>query len=183
MEAAGRNFDKMHKAFNLSEVWQKVFTPLPAPSKSGRAQIALVPFGEFGDEGDTIGNQAILLFVEFIMNPHCDRLAGPCKKSDCGKYFICYTNRQNRLYCNPRCAAWVSAEKRMKDKRNAQQEKKLALAREAIREEHNVEGWEKRVSARYPKGVLSPWWLTRAVKAGKLQPPPACTELCTERSA
>lgn len=71
------------------------------------------------------------IFLQFILHPDHRQLAGPCRRSECGRYFLNRTSHR-KLYCSQRCASHRSALEAMKRKRQELREQEVAKAQSAI---------------------------------------------------
>lgn len=112
-------------------------------------------------------NEALRLFLELLVNPECDRLAGPCSR--CGNYYIRRLVR-NKVYCSRSCGTRATALAATKKRRDEEHADKLKRADESIRKwEKCPKGdWKAFVTER---GDISVKFLTRAVNNGELTPP------------
>jgi hypothetical protein len=139
------------------------------PNRDGEAQLAWSPaLGDFRSSPQK--RAALVLFIEFLINPLCTKLWGPCER--CEKYYL--RNRvDQKKYCKKQCGAASTALAATQDRREKQQEAKLEIAKQAILEwnERPRRGdWKRFVAARVSASAKEPVtvkWVTRA----KLVPP------------
>ena len=107
-------------------------------------------------------------FVQFIVNPHCEKLGGPCVR--CHKYFVKRRTTQDK-YCSRKCATYSTAVSATRNRRKELHEAKIEAAQAQIARfpksgsRHNWKRWIAR------KGDISVSWLTRAVNSGWIAPP------------
>jgi hypothetical protein len=106
---------------------------------------------------------AICHFLGFIINPHCERLGGPCAR--CHKYFVKRRSSQDK-YCSRRCATSATAVSSTQARRKADHDKKIAAAEAriaAFMQSGSAGDWKRWIARR---GAISVSWLTRAVNRG-----------------
>lgn len=116
--------------------------------------------------------EALRWFVEFLINPDCRKLAGPCDR--CGRYYIRKSAR-NKRYCSRSCGTKATAIAATKRARTAEHQRKLERARKAIREYAKARtkvDWKHWVALKEREEGITPKFLTRAVNNGELQVPP-----------
>ena len=113
--------------------------------------------------------EALRLFIELLLNPACDKLAGPCPR--CGNYYIRRSTR-NKVYCSRSCGTRATAFTATRKRRDEEHADKLLRAAEAAREwtiARTKKEWKPWVSGRHPGITVR--FLTRAVNNGELKPP------------
>jgi len=112
--------------------------------------------------------EALRFFINLLMNPEYDKLAGPCER--CGRYYIRKTVR-NKSYCSRSCGTQATALAATKKKRAEAHARKLRTTRELISRYEAIRTkvpWKLWVSLR---GEISPRFLIRAVNRGELTAP------------
>ena len=112
--------------------------------------------------------EALRFFINLLMNPECDKLAGPCER--CDRYYIRKTVR-NKSYCSRSCGTQATALAATKKTRAEAHANKLRTARALISRYEAIRTkvpWKQWVSLR---GEISPRFLTRAVNKGELKTP------------
>ena len=145
--------------------WQKLPTVLVQTSEGGAGI-----WWNSRPDPDPRG-EALRWFIEFLMNPECVKLAGPCDR--CGNYYIRKSAR-NKVYCSRSCGAKATATAATKRAREEKHQKKLARAREAIRQYVKAGTrmpWKHWVATKERAAEITPKFLTRAVNSGELQVP------------
>lgn len=118
--------------------------------KGRRYKCKLFPYaGTFyvaaGETGDPIlilspakgTSHAQEVFLQFFLHPDHLQLSGPCKRVECGRYFLRRTSHP-KFYCTQRCASLTTAPAAMKRKRDAQHKQQVEDAQRAISK------WERR---------------------------------------
>lgn len=113
--------------------------------------------------------EALRLFIELLLNPACNELAGPCIR--CGSYYIRRSVR-NKVYCSRSCGTRATALAATRKKRDEEYRAKFSLAEHAAREwatARTLQAWKPWVSRRHPGITVK--FLTRAVNSGKLIAP------------
>jgi hypothetical protein len=113
--------------------------------------------------------EALRLFIELVLNPACNQLAGPCPR--CDRYYISRSIR-NKVYCSRSCGTRATALAATRKRRDKAYEAKVVLAEAGAREWASVrtqKDWKPWVSHRHPD--LTTKFLTRIVNSGKLVPP------------
>lgn len=124
---------------------------------------------------DTRTRIACVRFVQFLLSESRERLAGPCKRKHCDKYFL-LKRKQRTAYCSRTCCRLDSAANHTSKRRKAEHEKKLGVAAELAGKwitARTKDDWKQWVS-KQPAGVreeITPKFLTRAVNNGDLVPP------------
>lgn len=119
--------------------------------------------------GRTPREEALRLFIELIINPMCDKLAGPCAR--CSNYYI-RRSAHNKLYCSRSCGTRATALAATKKRRQEERNRKLLRASQLSRQwrdEPTKLNWKQWVSRKAPD--ITPKFLTRAVKSGDLTAP------------
>jgi hypothetical protein len=111
--------------------------------------------------------EALRWFLELLLNPEREKLAGPCPR--CSNYYIRRSAR-NKVYCSRSCGTRATALAATKKRRDEEHADKLKRADERIRkwEKSPKCDWKAFVSER---GDISVKFLTRAVNNGELRPP------------
>jgi hypothetical protein len=155
------------------EFWREINEYLPnmpklqlLPVPNGGATIWWSSHPDMNPRGE-----AIRWFVEFLINPDCRKLEGPCDR--CGKYYIRKSAR-NKRYCSRICGTKATATAATKRARKTEHENKLERARKAIREYAKAGtkmDWKQWVSRSAPQGMITPKFLTRAVTKKELIEP------------
>ena len=136
------------------------------PASGGGARIGWNSWPDMDPKGE-----ALRWFFEFLMNPECCKLAGPCDR--CGKYYV-RKSAQNKRYCSRSCGTKASATAATKRAREEKHKWKLAHAREAIwqyEKSRTKLPWKEWVAKRERGAEITPKFLTRAVNSGQLQAP------------
>jgi hypothetical protein len=149
---------------NVIHIWRQM-PPALFASHSGTADLVLpgMPWPEPWQE-------AIRLFIDLILNPLSEKLAGPCCR--CSRYYIGRRLRKNKLYCSRSCGSRTTATRATRKRREDEHRDKVLRAREASRQWEKVQtnqDWKLFVSTRQPDISLK--WLTRAVNRGELATP------------
>jgi len=189
------SFDRMALAFReVVAVWQRsgpntakllidhpdlwgelirVWRPSLAPTKGGAAVMNFVHPAEpkgtieaFGPKA--IRSRALVLLAALMLNPLCERLAGPCAR--CGDYYVKKRVSQ-KVYCSRKCGNAATALKRTRERLEAERREKLARATRAIQQwkrSRTPLDWKSWVGI---KAKLDPRFITRAVTNGDLVPP------------
>lgn len=125
-----------------------------------------------------ISPEALHLFISFLLNPLRHRVGGPCPR--CGRYFLRRTNRNPKVYCSRNCGLKTTAQTAMKARRHKERNQKLQRVQEALQEwtdknRTDDADWKTWVSGRVlqidPKLVITPNFLTHAVKRGEVKEP------------
>ena len=135
-------------------------------STSGRGQ--LLWMGPPDLDPLSFKDQALAQFVDFVVNPHCEMLGGPCDK--CNEFYEKKTKRQKR-YCSQGCRSAATALPAMQRKRKEEHETKIIIAKQAIQtyaSRPRTEDWKSWVSR---KSNISKKWLTRAMRAKEISAP------------
>lgn len=167
-----------------AEAWQgpdptnfyqgKMWADVVAYWKTVRTQLVRAPGGgagvfmNNGPDPDPY-KEALRLFIELLLNPDCDKLAGPCPR--CGNYYICRSAR-NKVYCSRSCGTRTTALAATRKRRDEEHADKLLRAAEGAREwttARTKKEWKPWVSGRHPD--ITAKFLTRAVNNGELKPP------------
>ncbi|PSH04623.1 MAG: hypothetical protein CXZ00_07380 [Acidobacteria bacterium] len=148
----------------INEYWANMATQLVGVPGAGAA------IRHNGRPGQTPRKEALRLFIEFLLNPECDRLAGPCAR--CGKYYIRGSVR-NKLYCSRSCGTRSTALAATRKRRDNEHADKLRRAQKAadkwIEHGHTRLDWKTWVTRKEPD--ITSKFLTRAVNNGELQSP------------
>jgi hypothetical protein len=113
--------------------------------------------------------EALRLFIELLLNPDCDKLAGPCCR--CDNYYIRRSVR-NKVYCSRSCgtrATALSATKRRRDEERSHKLYEAARLSQRWISSRTKLDWKQWVSHNNPE--ISPKFLTRAVNSGDLAIP------------
>lgn len=134
------------------------------PTDSGRAQLLWTPELE-NHRASSQRDNALIHFVNLIINPDCEKLAGPCAR--CDKYYLKKRRNQKR-YCSRDCGAAMTALEATRKKRQEEYRTKIRRAKSAMERlprRHRRKGWKELVSA---ETGISVHWLTRAVNQKKL---------------
>lgn len=153
----------------MAELWQEInqyFQNMPKQLISVPGGGATIWWNSRPDMNPK--GEALRWFVEFLMNPECHKLAGPCDR--CDKYYIRKSAR-NKRYCSRSCGSKTTAAAATKRARQQEHEQKLARARERIQDyakSRTKLSWKQWVAL---KGDITPKFLTRAVNKGELQEP------------
>lgn len=108
---ARRSVDFVNGTFNIP-------TNAPRP--------VLVPYPKHGARAHANG-----VFFWFALHPESWRLAGPCRRKGCGRYFIRKT-AHTRDYCSARCASNDSSLAIMRAKRAAKRAEQVRAVEAAI---------------------------------------------------
>lgn len=112
--------------------------------------------------------EAFRWFIELLVNPECERLAGPCAR--CGSYYIRGSIR-NKSYCSRSCGTRATAKAATAKRRATEKTEKLLRASKLIQKWSSARAemdWKQWVSRRRD---ITPKFLTRAVNSGELVPP------------
>jgi hypothetical protein len=115
--------------------------------------------------------EALRWFIEFVFNPDCGKLAGPCAR--CGNFYIRRSAR-NKCYCSRSCGTKATAEIATAKRRNEERAGKLRTAAQLCQRWETTRttlDWKQWVSSSAPKGEITPKFLTRAVNKGELTKP------------
>jgi hypothetical protein len=107
-------------------------------------------------------------FVHLVMNPLCERFAGPCRR--CGAFFLKHTRQKH--YCSRKCTQTAAAYAGTKRRREQEQELKVSRALQAklAWERKGRKGdWRSWVIKSEPD--ITKTWLTRAIKRETITPP------------
>ena len=111
----------------------------------------------------------MILFHFLTLNPHCEKLAGPCAR--CESYYV-KKRASQKVYCSRRCGNAATAVIRTREKLAAERADKLRRATAAARKWTTTRtslDWKRWVSDMEPD--ITPKFLTRAVNQGVLKPP------------
>jgi hypothetical protein len=111
---------------------------------------------------------AVCQFVQFITNPACERLGGPCAR--CRKYFVKRRASQNK-YCSRKCASSATAVSSTEARRKVDHANKIAQVEAQIAafiQSGSSGDWKRWIARR---GAISVSWLTRAVNRGWITAP------------
>lgn len=114
-------------------------------------------------------NEALRLFIEFLLNPECGKLAGPCPR--CDHYYIRRSVRNNK-YCSRSCgtrATALNATRKRREEDHADKIRRAALSAEKWTTMRTRLDWKQWTSRKEPE--ISVKFLTRAVNNGDLKPP------------
>jgi hypothetical protein len=112
---------------------------------------------------------ALILFHFLTLNPHCEKLAGPCAR--CGSYYV-KKRASQKVYCSRRCGNAATAVIRTREKLAAKHTDKLRRATAAARKWTTTRtslDWKRWVSDIEPD--ITSKFLTRAVNQGVLKSP------------
>jgi hypothetical protein len=136
------------------------------PSETGRGRLFWT--GPVGLDPLSAKDEALAEFVDFVVNPYCEMLGGPCDK--CDEFYEKKTKRQKR-YCSQRCRSAATALPAVQKQRKAEHQKKIFLAKKAIQDyaaRKRIEDWKSWVSR---KSHISKKWLTRAENNKEISAP------------
>jgi hypothetical protein len=120
-------------------------------------------------EAERHENFAFEHFVNLLLNPQSDRLAGPCAR--CRRFYVKKTAAQ-KVYCSRRCDQAAGAVAATTKRNEEARAGKLQLARTTVREWSRVKTpieWKTWVVKREP--LLSKTFLTQSVNRGELEAP------------
>jgi hypothetical protein len=175
-QAAGRNAEKLLESDDtLARALEKVTAHL-VPTLEGGLGLAWPSLQSFRSrqlqtESERWKDFAREHFLNLLLNPHRDRLGGPCLHPRCGHYFL-KTNMRRRFYCDAKCRMAIGAKKATRKRADMERENKLMRGNRAAREwmkSRTALDWKKWVCRAEPD--LSSKFLTRAVNRGDLQAP------------
>ena len=114
------------------------------------------------------------IFLQFILHPSCEQLAGPCRR--CGNYFL-KKKRNHQIYCSRKCLAATTAVSATKKSRDEARIETLARINEAIRDwrqSNSRQSWQgftiSQISNKY-RQIITTKLLTRWVNQGRLDAP------------
>jgi hypothetical protein len=164
---SGPNVQKLLGANPMLDQEARKFRPHFIPTKGRTAALAFLVTPEYSSTADPL-EIALAHFLAFLLNPHNEKLGGPCKH--CGRYYLKNTKRQN-VYCTQRCGLKQSSQNAIDKSRKREYEKKLLKAKLSMEEwaaMKTTKDWKVWVSGR---AFISKNWLTRAVKKGELVEP------------
>jgi hypothetical protein len=177
-EASGPNLrNMMHEDAQLSWDLQQTWKMIWVPSEAGGAQIGLLPSLpddrriKFNRGKGTPYGQALIWFYLFTLNPHWERLSGPCDR--CCRYYIAKSAR-NKRYCSRRCgsmATAVASTRRRLDQEHKEKVLRAELALRGYNKTNTQLDWKGWISFKEPD--ITRKWLTRAFNSGKLHEPKA----------
>ncbi len=112
-------------------------------------------------------------FGYFTLNPHCEKLAGPCAR--CGNYYV-KKRASQKVYCSRRCGNASTAAVRTAAKLKAERKEKMVRAKALIREWNTLKGRSElvwKVWLREHEPSITDKFVTRRVNAGELPEPKA----------
>lgn len=167
-QKSGPNLAKMLKDNKVLAACVKHGRTLLVPTNTGKGHLCWLPTpGQFkvGPSKD----QALAHFMDLIVNPHWNKLGGPCQR--CGKYYRKKTSRQ-KTYCSRRCGSMSTAITTTRKRREEERALKLRRAEEAVNRWATIRTrrpWKEWVSAN--NTTITVKWLTRAVNRGDLTAP------------
>lgn len=99
------------------------------PSTTGRMYFDHFPAGN-GRTSNKPNHLAQMIFLQFVLDPDCEKLGGPCL-CGCGQYFL-KASKHRKIYCKGHGSA-VSASAAMKRKQARERAPRLRSANKAIR--------------------------------------------------
>ncbi|MGC2212677.1 MAG: hypothetical protein WA602_05690 [Silvibacterium sp.] len=117
--------------------------------------------------------EAWIDFCFFTLNPHCEKLAGPCAR--CGNYYV-KKRASQKVYCSRRCGNAATAVVRTRAKLDEEHKKKMLLAKALIRKWNALKGrsglvWKEWLRKQEPS--ITDKFVTRRVNTGELPEPKA----------
>jgi hypothetical protein len=141
------------------------------PTKTGRAAVQIVPRPQRGIS--TAQQTALWMFALLITNPQWEKLGGPCRNANCGKFYVKKTIRPG-TYCSRACAWDTTARVATTRTRQREREKRLDRAISLCKEWKNTrtsKSWKQWVAGAGRKEGITSNFLTIAVRKGELIPP------------
>ncbi len=163
------------KLTKLARSHRKLFKQLDGYWQTMPKSIVSAPFGgaaiALGEANDDPGprEEAFNIFIRFLLNPACSRLAGPCDR--CGDYYI-RKSAHNKRYCSRSCGTRATAIAATKKRRQEERRDKLRRASHWIEQWHKATtklDWKRWVSNKAPD--IKSNFLSRAVNRGDLLTP------------
>ena len=138
------------------------------PTNGGTAQLAYLTVPEFLP-GTKPLETALGHFIQFLLNPYNEKLAGPCK--GCGNYYVKKTERKKTVYCSERCGHRLTSRLANKKRRDRDHKRRIELAKRWAAKwsnEKTADSWKEWVSK---KTGITKHWLTRAVRKKDIKEP------------
>jgi uncharacterized Zn finger protein (UPF0148 family) len=124
-------------------------------------------------------DNALRRFVNLIVSPGAEMLAGPCVR--CDRYFLRNTKHARR-YCSKTCSSSTTAVSSVKRKRERERKEKLQLAEARTGQWSTSSTRVDWIKWMLEDPQFSRNWLTRAVKNGEFKPPQAKSNQRTTKS-
>ncbi|GGG72009.1 hypothetical protein [Edaphobacter dinghuensis] len=161
---SGPDIRKMHRRATDPNFWQIASTwegRLTFVAEGG-AQMLPVP----GKDADIVS----VYFIQLLLNPERLRLNAPCKQ--CCRWFIKQQKGRQTVYCSKTCKSnALVGNKRRNDRKKKLEEIGDAIANylDSSSQLRSKMKWQEYVEQAVDD--VTPNFLTRAVKAGEIQPP------------
>jgi hypothetical protein len=134
------------------------------PSPDGRTFLLAIPeLRNIPPENSR--EDAIALFLLFLMNPFKARLCRACK--ECDQYFVGKTSR-HRVYCSRKCAGRRTSREKNRALADAARSKKIERAQRKLRKWNSGNRKEDWISYVRRNADVSKNLLTRAIRTGEL---------------
>ena len=159
-------------------------TTLWYPTSGPRARLWLIPnqgdlevafgkplrqTGPDGEETLSPDAAALTLFHLLTVTPGCEKIAGPCARAGCDRYYI-KKRASQKVYCSRKCGNAATAVARTKERIEHERKDKIKRAKAAMKKWKSSatrQDWKHWVAE---KTEIDPRFLTRAVNKRELVP-------------